>query len=111
MFVFFTSLYFSLFMGRWIDYNASSNDAWICRSAFSTFLKNVFNWVMNALGGNFSQLETFNLYADFPTSLPSESLGLLVIAQILSVATMVGVCLAVWKITKALFAVFFRGAR
>lgn len=95
MITFFFSIYHALFTGAWNAYtltevSAKAEGVW----------GDVLNFAVNAFGGNFATIETFT-----PTMHPFD-----VICLVLSFATLVGVCLGVWKLTKAVFGIFFSRA-
>lgn len=109
MYAFFCNLYFALFNGSWVEYTSQD---WY--RGLMGYVNSVHAMLVNMFGGEFPtyQEEPFLKMSYFPTGTNTNMLTpQAMICAILSLVTLLGVCVAVWKITKALFAVFFRGAR
>lgn len=92
MITFFYSIFHALFTGTWNAYTLSE-----VGDTAEAVWQDVCTLAVNAFGGNFSALQTFE-----PVTHPFE-----VVCIVLSLATLVGVCLGVWKLTKAVFTIFF----
>lgn len=109
MYPFFVALYLSVIRGRWFEPNESFT--WNLYNSTNSLINNIFTFIMNALGGNFSTVESFDMLNGISINTDPTIPATLAIAMVLGFLTTIGICVAVWKITKALFAVFFRGAR
>lgn len=94
MLAFFYSLYMALFTGQWglATYQQMQFDA-------QKLWQDFYNLVSNALGGNFSTLQDFIWKCN-----PTEA-----VCVVLAYVTLIGVCIGVWKLVKAVFSIFFRG--
>lgn len=107
MYEFFFTLYYSLFTGSW--------DATIQPTikTFSTIiLRNILNLVVNALGGNYSSLQDFDIGTDIVGKIYSQTQFYPAFwGFILATITMIGVFFATWKVIKYLFSIFFQGWR
>lgn len=97
MLAFFYSLFYSLITGNWSQYTLPE-----ARPAFVTLGNRLTSLIVNALGGHF---ETQQLFVLLDATLTAEQ----VIAVVLSIVAMIMVCLAVFKLTKAVFSIFFGG--
>lgn len=93
MYNFFYILYLSLFTGEWQP-NATNN--------LTDYFNKSATLVVNAFGGHFTTIQPFELLDGTLTAY-----GLM--ANILALVTMCGVCALVWKLTKGLFSIFFGG--
>lgn len=93
MYNFFYTLYLSLLTGSWQP-NASND--------LTNYINKVTTLVVNAFGGHFTTIQAYDLITGDLTAY-----GL--IANVLAIVTMCGVCALVWKLTKGVFLVFFGG--
>lgn len=110
MYLFFIKLYASLMAGSWLpDTNAISTSL---RTNSNYVFHNIFKFVLNALGGNYGEIQNFNIFESMQTitNLGENSHLVCFTASVLALITMVGVCLVVWKLTKAVFSIFFSRA-
>lgn len=96
MFAFFYSIYLALFEGTWELRSLQE-----AKEALAQAWSDVTNWIMNALGGEFTTLQSFTWTANLWS----------IWALILALVTISLISYAVWKITEAIFSIFFSGAR
>lgn len=96
MIAFFYSLFLALFNGSWTSYSLSAVEA-----TAKTAWDEITNFVMNALGGQFSTLQTFVW----------QSQPLQVLALVLSVVVVASLCMVVLKLGKMVFSIFMMGGR
>lgn len=112
MYAFFFVLYSALFTGTFSSSLISANTP--VHGSLQGFIHNTANLIMNALGGNFTEVQT---YSYFDSSLISSVTGygyspsIQLVAHILTIITLCGICFGVLKITKAIFSIFFGGVR
>lgn len=85
-------MYLALFEGTWELRSLQE-----AKDALSQAWSDVTNWLMNALGGEFTAVQSFTWTAN-PWS---------IWALVLAVATLTLIAWAVWKLTKGIFSVFF----
>lgn len=109
MFLFFIRLYASLMNGQWLP--DTGGIPALLKTNSNYVFQNIFNFLVNALGGNYSDLTNFNIYQSMQTiGYLGENSHLICLAStILALITMCGVLLAVCKVVKSLFFIFFEG--
>lgn len=105
MYAFFVSLYLALFEGNWNSLQPSA-----VRQQLTILIRNIFNFLLNAIGGNFDVLQDFNIFKDVIGNLENGS-SIYCICLILAIVTMLGLLLAVTKVVKYIFSIFFYGWR
>lgn len=96
MYKFFYSLFTALFTGNWVEHTQAE-----ATTALTNTWNGLTNWILNALGGEFTTLQTFTW----------EATPLEIWATILALITITLIAWLTWKITKYVFGIFFGGAR
>lgn len=96
MFGFFYSIYMALLNGEWVSYTATQ-----AGQELGLFWGDLTSWLMNCLGGEFATVQTA-VWQSSPFAM---------LSLVLAVTTMTLVCWAVWRLTKALFSIFFARVR
>ena len=92
MFAFFYSVYYALFSGVWHTYTPEN-----VNSFFQNAFYNIADWLMNALGGHFTEFQNME-WDTYP---------LQITCLILSLVTLVSICAGVFALVKGVFRIFF----
>ena len=110
MYAFFVSIYYSLFIGSWVNFNQSPNVTTL-NTFTREFAKNITTFLLNLFGGNFDTLQTFDLFENSLFTGNTATSVFIGFAVILSFVTILIICFAVFGIVKKIFSIFFCGVR
>lgn len=97
MLAFFYSLFRALLTGRWDNYTLPQ-----VNNVLEVLLNKLSQMIVNALGGNFETIQTFDIVTSGVTPLD-------IFAAISSVVALVLVCTLTFKLVKQVFSIFFGG--